>query len=29
MWFSPAAYQLFNTLIQYKIRKEYEADDIC
>ena len=29
MWFSLAAYQIFNTLIEYKIRKEYEAEDIC
>lgn len=28
-WYSLAAYQIFNTLIEYKIRKDYEADDIC
>ena len=28
-WYSLAAYQIFNTLIEYKIRKEYEAEDIC
>lgn len=28
MWLSLAAYQMFNTLIQYKIRKEYEAENL-
>lgn len=26
-WYSLAAYQIFNTLIEYKIRKEYEAEE--
>lgn len=27
MWLSLAAYQMFNTLIQYKIRKEYDTKE--
>lgn len=27
MWFSLVAYQIFNTLIQYKIRKSYDAEN--
>lgn len=27
MWLSLAAYQMFNTMIQYKIRKDYEAEE--
>lgn len=27
MWLSVAAYQMFNTMIQYKIRKDYEAEE--
>ena len=27
MWFSLVVYQMFNTLIQYQIRKEYESEE--